>query len=150
MTIQQILVPVDFSPSSEAVLKYASEFAQLVGARIHLVHVLDQHLSPVPEFGLGLAIPAWVEESRPEAEASLARLLSAASVSGPNVVMAVTHGSAAASIVDYAREHGIDLILLSTHGRTGVSHLVMGSVAEGVLRHAPCPVLTLRVGIDLS
>ena len=120
--LQKILLPTDFSNYSAAATKYACELATKFDAELHLLHTLETHLASTPNFGLGLDLPKYISESK------------AAAVEGfPKV-----------EIIRYARKQEIDLIVLSTHGRTGLSHVLMGSVAETVVRTAPCPVLTVR------
>jgi nucleotide-binding universal stress UspA family protein len=98
----------------------------------------------MPEFGIGLALPQYLEESRAAAEHALTRVLDPQWVVGRKVVHTLVEGSPKEAIVRYARTQEIDLIVLATHGRTGLAHLLIGSVAENVVRTAPCPVLTVR------
>ena len=142
--IQKILLPSDFSNYAATATKYACELATKFDAELHLLHTLELHLASTPDFGLGLALPKYIAESRTAAEKSLARLLDPKWSSGRTVIQAVLEGSPRAEIVRYARKQDIDLIVLSTHGRTGLSHVLMGSIAESVVRTAPCPVLTVR------
>ena len=93
---------------------------------------------------MGLALPNYVNESRAAAEKPLAGILDPHWAAGRTVIQAVVEGSPKVEIIRYARKQDIDLIVLSTHGRTGLSHVIMGSVAESVVRTAPCPVLTVR------
>jgi nucleotide-binding universal stress UspA family protein len=120
--IREILLATDFSDTSEAAARVAYECALQWGARVHLFHV------------------TWPQET--EVTALLARLV-ADFASVPTVVRSVPAGDAARAIVSYARDHAIDLVVLGTHGRTGFSHALLGSVAERVVRTAPCPVLTV-------
>ena len=93
---------------------------------------------------MGLALPNYISESRAAAEKSLAGVLDPTWAAGRTVIHAVVEGSPKSEIIQYARMHDIDLIVLATHGRTGLPHVIMGSVAETVVRTAPCPVLTVR------
>ncbi|MFW6050362.1 MAG: universal stress protein [Myxococcota bacterium] len=143
---QHILVPIDFSEASDLALRAAALLAQQNGASLVLCHVLDpQPLGPrgtrgepgteqvFTEAGVEKKIH---EELQRRAEHVLDGVeMRTAVILSPN---------AAAGICDYAEKEGVDLIVLSTHGRTGLSHMLIGSVAERVVRHAPCPVLTLR------
>jgi universal stress protein A len=113
-------------------------------AEVHLLHTLELHLASTPVFGMGLALPQYINESRAAAEKSLAGVLDPKWSAGRTVIQAVVEGSPKVEIIQYARKQNIDLIVLSTHGRTGLSHVIMGSVAETVVRTAPCPVLTVR------
>jgi universal stress protein A len=144
MRIQRILLPTDFSTHSAAATKYACELATRFGAELHLLHALEVHLSATPTFGMGLDLPRYVRESRHAAEKALAGALDPQWAAGQAVVRAVVEGSPKVEIVKYARQHDIDLIVLATHGRSGLAHVLIGSVAESVVRTAPCPVLTVR------
>ena len=93
---------------------------------------------------MGLALPKYVSESRAAAEKSLAGVLDPKWAEGRTVIHAVVEGSPKVEIIQYARKQNIDLIVIATHGRTGLPHVLMGSVAETVVRTAPCPVLTVR------
>jgi universal stress protein A len=142
--IQKILLPTDFSDYSAAATKYACEMATRFDAELHILHTLEAHLSSTPEFAMGLALPKYINESRAAAEKSLTGILDPKWSAGRKVIQAVVEGSPKVEIVLYARKQEIDLIVLATHGRTGLSHVIMGSVAENVVRTAPCPVLTVR------
>ena len=146
MTIQfqKILLPTDFSEHSAAAADYACDFAEKFNAELHLFHTLEIYPGATPDFGMGLALPRYATEPKSAAEKALAKLLDPQWRSNHKVVHAVREGSPKAEIVRYARQEGIGLIVLSTHGRTGLAHALMGSVAESVVRMAPCPVLTVR------
>ena len=142
--LQKILLPTDFSNYSAAATKYACEMATKFDAELHLLHTLEIHLASTPSFVMGLDLPKYVSESKAAAEKALAGVLDPKWSAGRKVIQAVVEGSPKVEIIAYARKHNIDLIVLSTHGRTGLSHVLMGSVAETVVRTAPCPVLTVR------
>lgn len=142
--LQKILLPTDFSSYSAAATKYACEFATRFDAELHLLHTLEIHRSSTPGFVMGLALPEHIKESRAAAEKSLADVLDPKWSEGRTVIQAVLEGSPKVEIVRYARKQNIDLIVLSTHGRTGLAHVIIGSVAESVVRTASCPVLTVR------
>lgn len=142
--LQKILLPTDFSNYSAAATKYACELATKFDAELHLLHTLEIHLSSMPGFGMGLPLTNYIEESRAAAEESIADVLDPNWAAGRTVIRTVVEGSPKVEIVQYARQQNIDLIVLATHGRTGLSHIIMGSVAETVVRSAPCPVLTVR------
>jgi nucleotide-binding universal stress UspA family protein len=120
--IREILLGTDFSDTSEAAASVARECALQWAARVHLFHV------------------TWPQET--DVTTLLGRLV-AEFASIPTVVRSVPAPDAARAIVSYARDHTIDLIVVGTHGRTGFSHALLGSVAERVVRTAPCPVLTV-------
>ena len=141
----RILVPTDFSPPSEAALEYARAVATRFGASLHLLHVVDDPYRAV--YAAEVYVPE-VEGLRDDLLAyGVARLedrLAASDVRELRATTAAVIGAPAWSIVEYAGAHDIDLIIMGTHGRGGMSHLLMGSVAERVVRTAPCPVLTVR------
>jgi len=142
----RILVPTDFGAHSAAAIDYARGVARRFGASFHLLHVVEDQLVTGP-FGAELHVPttagtlaSLLQEATVNLEASLTeedRMRLRAT--GEAIV-----GTAARTIVDYAGDNGYDLIVMGTHGRTGITHMVMGSVAEHVVRSAPCPVLTVR------
>jgi nucleotide-binding universal stress UspA family protein len=141
----RILVPTDFSPPSDAALEYAKAIAHRFGASLHLLHVADD------PYRAALAAEVFVPEVeglRDEiirnATARLKELLTPADLSDLHAATTTVIGTPAWSIVEYAGAHDIDLVIMGTHGRGGMTHLLMGSVAERVVRTAPCPVLTVR------
>ena len=146
---QKIVAPTDFSPASALALDAAALLARQFDASITLLYVYDPSLlSPlyVVPGAAGLAAPTMEpREFEDGALQELKRLREERLAQVPRVELAVKqHASAAEGICAYANEVGADLIVLSTHGRTGLSHLFIGSVAERVVRHASCPVLTMR------
>ena len=143
MAIRKILVPTDFSDCSESALRYGRAMAAALGASLHLLHVVQDPYTqpwaaeafPAP---LGDLLVQWEEQARkrmletlPEAEQA-------------HVTIATQIGSPFFEIVRYAQEQEIDLIVIGTHGRGPIGHMLLGSVAEKVVRKAPCPVLTVR------
>ena len=142
--ISKILLPTDFSTFSKVATKYACELAARFDSELHILHMLEQHLSLTPDFGLGLDLPKYVSESKTAAEKKLAGIVDSEWAAGRKVIRSVSEGSAKVEIVRYARDANIDLIVLSTLCRSGLSQLMIGSVAERVVRTAPCPVLTVR------
>jgi nucleotide-binding universal stress UspA family protein len=145
-TITNILVPVDFSPHAEYAFTYATRLAERFGAKLALLYVVDDSFVTggwsseiyVPN------VPELMENLIADADRRLATLKASAAALGLTAETAVIRGRPAPAIVEHAKNGGFDLIVMGTHGRTGVSHVVMGSVAERVLRKAPCPVLTVR------
>ena len=145
-SITHILVPTDFGPASDAALAYAKDLAEKYSARLSLLHVLTSPEATgywTPE----VYVPASLEARERLARAARERVenaLTAEERSRCGVVIQVRAGSVADDILDFAREHDVNLIVMGTHGRRGLSHLLLGSVAEHVLRRAPCPVVTTR------
>jgi nucleotide-binding universal stress UspA family protein len=145
IAIDDILVATDFGEAADSALQYGRELAGKFGATLHVLNVVEDLAST------GFALEAYsaiVPELQREAEATARHRLHAlvldSDVSGPQTKTSVKNGPAAYAIVDYAREHDIDLIVMGTHGRGALAHVVIGSVAERVVRLAPCPVLTVR------
>jgi nucleotide-binding universal stress UspA family protein len=135
-----IIVPTDFSYASDAALGYARMLATRFGASLHLLHVVD-------EPGSWSEVYAAIPEIQRRLGADAARRLEAMAACLPPLVRAssaVVCGAPVASIVKEAETRGADLIVMGTHGRRGMGHLLLGSVAERVVRLAPCPVLTVR------
>lgn len=144
ISIKRILLPTDFSEYADAARKYACGFADEFGSELHLLHVLEVHVNPTPELGMGLALPSHFEESQQLAEERLTKVLDHEWASERQVSYTTTHGPPFLGIIQYAQEQDIDLIVMGTHGHSGLAHLLIGSVAERVVRKAPCPVLTVR------
>ncbi|MBI3048109.1 MAG: universal stress protein [Acidobacteria bacterium] len=148
LTISRILVPVDFSAHSELALGYATALASRFDASLHLLHVVEDPVA-TGAWGSEGVLPDLTElrkELVADAERRLKAYRSDAERTRVPVVTTAEMGLTSHTVVEYARALDIDLIVMGTHGRTGVAHLFMGSVAERVLRHAPCPVLTVRAG----
>ncbi len=146
---QKILAPTDFSPSSAIALDAAAILAKQFGASVVLLYVYNPTLlSPlyvIPGAGAMLEATPRAPEFEENARRELARLRDERLAGVPSVELVVMqHASPAEGICEAAGTSGADLIVLSTHGRTGLAHMLIGSVAERVVRHAPCPVLTLR------
>lgn len=146
MTLKNILVATDFSEPSDAALTYGRELAARFGATLHVLHVAqDIYINSVGPENYAAMAPGLQGQIEDDARRRLTELLVDSDKSGPPTVPAIrTAGSPALAIVDYAREHDIDVIVMGTHGRGALAHLLMGSVAERVVRVAPCPVLTVR------
>ena len=142
--LKRIMLPTDFSDYSAVATPYACEIADQFGAELHLFHVLETQRSSTPAFGGGLALNPNVKESQAKAEKKLAKTLDAEWRESHTVIQAVSDGPTFLEIILYAKNNDIDLIILATHGRTGLAHTMIGSVAEKVVRKAPCPVLTIK------
>jgi len=146
MTLKQILVATDFSESSEAALLYGRELATRFGATLHVLHVAQNIY--LNTFGAEnyVAISADLQQQiEDDARKRLSELVVDSDKSGPPTIPVVMTAAAPAyAIIDYATDHGIDMIVMGTHGRGAFAHILMGSVAERVVRLAPCPVLTVR------
>jgi nucleotide-binding universal stress UspA family protein len=142
-SIRSILVPVDFSDCSLGGVKYAVRFAKQVGARIIILHVAD--LGPVMmTTGCGeYDSPPYVEAARRRCNDQMQAFLKRVNFQGVPVRTSAIAGYCPAAIYEAAEKQGADLIIISTHGRTGLRRAFIGSVAEGTVRHTACPVLVV-------
>jgi nucleotide-binding universal stress UspA family protein len=145
MAISRILVPTDFSPAAGAALRFASELAQTVGASLRVIHVVENPVEGGPWSGqlYTVEVGATTVNSAEAVEEKLQELVSRLPAEFATGSWVRTN-SAAAAVVSYAAENGVDLIVMGTSGRKGLGHLVIGSVAEHVVRCATCPVVTVR------
>ncbi len=140
----RILVPTDFSEPSDAALAYARVLAPKFGASLHVLHVIE-----IPGAMMGpevfiADVPGLQAQLCENAQNRLQEQVTPNDQTLHPATANVVFGTSARSILEYAGEKGIDLIVMGTHGRSGLSHLLMGSVAENVVRQAGCPVLTVR------
>jgi universal stress protein A len=144
--IRRILVPVDFSEPSRAAFDYAAGVARAFGATLDVLHVWEvPAFVPPGTVAVGPAGVSLVELVKTSAENALDDFVSNARRRGIEVRSARTElGAPAHVIADAAAKGEYDLVVVGTHGRTGMSHALIGSVAERVVRHAPCPVLSVR------
>jgi universal stress protein A len=143
MEIRRILAPTDLSELSMQGLKSALELAQTFDAKLLLLHVVEP--PPFPLEGLGPSqLGVTLGDLERQASNEIASVLPEAQRTKVDVARRVVAGTPYRKIVEVAEGEKIDLIVMTTHGRTGIGHLVMGSVAERVVRTAPCPVLTIR------
>ena len=145
LQIRHILLPIDESPGTQLAVDYAALLARTLGASLTLVHIDE-----LPNAMVGIVPGATVEGDlaveRLRSDVYLTRIAAALIASGLTVdTLHVTASTIAAALVEVARDHPFDLIVMATHARVGVARLVLGSIAEQVLRHAPSPVMTVHV-----
>ncbi|MDW8352265.1 MAG: universal stress protein [Anaerolineae bacterium] len=138
---KKILVPLDGSSFSEEALPHARELAACGDAEIILARVDEAYEPPPGVFVPATAMPEAVQLSAGE---YLEQLASRLHIAGFKVNSAVLDGKVADALLKFAKSEGVDLIVMSTHGRTGLSRLLMGSVAEQIVHGAHCPVLLVR------
>ena len=140
--LTRILVPVDFSNAGQAALSFAVMLASKFAARITLIHVVELYSAPQdPIYGF------FPVDDGALAAASASRLKDLAAENVPAELLETTlvrHGVPYDQITAAAREMNADVIVITTHGRTGLAHVLLGSTAERIVRHAPCAVLTVR------
>jgi universal stress protein A len=146
MNVRSILLPTDFSECASYAVPVASGLARTLGARLLFLHVVEP---VVPAVGwTPVAEPLPLADISEQLEDSAARELPKVGdcddCAGLDVEEVLVHGEAAAEIVRVARERGVDLIVISSHGRTGLGRILFGSTAESVVRHAHCPVLVVK------
>lgn len=142
VALNKILCPYDFSESSSHALRYAIEFASTYKAKLYLLHVFDIRVLDYGEPIYGISIPTG--DAIGAIKTELANSIPEKVKNELQVETIVVSGVPFYEIIKFANENGIDLIVLGTHGRTGLAHILLGSVAEKVVRKASCPVLTIR------
>jgi universal stress protein A len=146
ININRILVPIDFSDHSKRALEYAIPFAEQFTASIDLIYVVEPTMYPA-DFSFGqVGFPNVEDELRKRGAEELDELIGNEIAGRIPAIKVIRTGKPFYEIDQYAEETGIDLIIISTHGHTGVDHILFGSTAEKVVRHAPCPVLVVRPG----
>ena len=142
-TVKRILVPVDFSECSQEGLRYAIGFANQFGARIMLLHATYLGYIYSTEATALYDVRGLQKAARKNAERQMRKLVRAAKFGRVKYETAFTEGSPVLGICAFAKEHNVDVIVTSTHGLTGFQHVLIGSIAEKVVRHAPCSVLVV-------
>lgn len=145
IALKNVLVPTDFSETSDSALRYGKALAQAFGAAIHVIHVVEEPYGQpwaVEAYGFSLASlqEEWIKDAQTRLAASLTDEEKTSLKATPTTIL----GHPVMEILRYAEDHAIDLIVMGTHGRGPLGHVVLGSVAERVVRKAPCPVLTVR------
>lgn len=147
-TITRILVPVDFSTHAERVTSYAITLALRLDATLEFYNVVEDPFA-TGAWSSEVAVPSFpnlLDEFREDAQQKLAVYQRTAADRGVAATTAVEIGRPAPAVLEHAERGRFDLIVMGTHGRTGLPHAFLGSVAERVVRKAPCPVLTVRAG----
>jgi nucleotide-binding universal stress UspA family protein len=143
--LKRILVPTDFSKFSQNALTYAVAFAEKFGAELYLLNVVQDLALFLPDaVTAGPPLVPPLDQITTAVHEALDRLVTASHLEHLKVQREVREGAPFSEIVRYAREQDIDLIVMGTHGRGGLAHVLLGSVSEKVVRKAPCPVLTVR------
>ena len=140
---QTILVPTDFSSAAKQAIPYAAHLARPDG-EILLVHVMELPHYPTLFEGTALVVPPIDENLRKQLEAQLEKSAAEVRDSGLRCRSILREGPPTSELLDCAKEQSADLIVIATHGYTGIKHMLLGSTAEQVVRHACCPVLTIR------
>ena len=146
MQVRRILLPTDFSGCANYALPYAAAIARATNATVVCVNVVEPIVPAVGYTGMAEAMPIaeMSEQMEDSAERELPGVMNCEALRGLKVEEVIGHGDAAAEIVRIAAEQEIDLIVISSHGRTGLGRIFFGSTAEAVVRHAGCPVLVVK------
>jgi len=141
---RHILVPTDFSPGAAGALEWAQALAAAFGAEVVLLHVLDLSLAALAGLPSALAMVPAAGELLERIRAETAQEMATLAARLPGARSVIREGAPRPVILEVAQEVGADLIVMGTHGRTGLTHVFFGSVAEYVVRHSRVPVLTVR------
>ncbi len=140
---KKILCPVDFSEFTDEILEYALDIAKKYGAELHLIHIIPNlnYFTPYESFFTPENLIVVEKNMETEVNKDFDDLMKKINVPAVKIIK---NGAAFVEIINYARSESMDLIIIGTHGRSGLEHILIGSVAERVIRKAPCPVLTVR------
>ncbi len=146
MNIRSILLPTDFSECASHALPAAASLARMYGARLICLHVVEPIVPTVGWTPVAEPLPVADISERLESSATreLPKIAQCAECDGLQVEDVIAHGDAASEIVRVSKERAVDLIVISSHGRTGFGRMLFGSTAESVVRYAPCPVLVVK------
>ncbi len=144
--IKSILLPTDFSENANYAIEYATSLARQFSASIICLHVIEPVLPSVGYTGLTepLPMPDLSEQLENSAAEELPKFVGCKAFSNLVVEEVIAHGDASTEIVRVAKDRGVDLIVIASHGRTGLGRILFGSTAESVVRHASCPVLVVK------
>jgi len=142
--LKKILVPTDFSKSSAKALDYALAFAKQSQAEIILLHVVEPISYPMYGQELAVDLSGFQADLAEASRKRLAKFSQEQAAGQGPLKLLISEGGASWEIVETAKAEDADLIIISTHGHTGLRHALLGSTAERVVQHAPCPVLTVR------
>jgi nucleotide-binding universal stress UspA family protein len=144
VALKRILVATDFSEASEAALRHGRALAEAFGASLDILHVMEDPFIYGPTSEGYLPPPHYFDEMEKSTRGRLEHALPPAEREKLNARLAIKKGNPFVEVIRYAKNENIDLIVMGTHGRGPIAHMLMGSVAEKVVRKAPCPVLTVR------
>ena len=144
IALKHILVPTDFSEASYSAMKYGRALAESFGSSLHVLHVIEDPVLYAPTSEGYVPYVDLQEEMEKSAREWLNKVLTDADRERFHARLVTKRGSPFVEIVRYAKTEAIDLIVMGTHGRGPIAHMLLGSVAEKVVRKAPCPVLTVR------
>jgi len=144
ITIKKILVPTDFSELSKIALPYAVDLARKYGAKIIIFHSFDEDLLTPIVYETGWDAEKYFAKLQTDFDAAVEQFLEGIDIEGIEIESHLVSGKPFVEILKFVKEQGIDLIVMSTHGRSGLTHALLGSVTEKVVRKSPCPVMVVR------
>lgn len=142
--IERILFPTDFSPCAKHALKYALDLAAERGAKLYILHVIPRLNVPIGTGGITFPVSKLYDDMEREAKKNIHHLVPRRFLEKIKVENVIVRGTPFQEIMKASKKYDIDLITIATHGRTGISHALLGSTAEKVVRTAPCPVLCVK------
>lgn len=142
--VDKILLPTDFSEHGKYAVPWAVDMAQKYGAELHVIHVFDEGAFEAFYFNYAGETEEYFEKVRRGFQEEVDNYLADFDTDGLSIVPVLSNGNPFVEVVKYAKENGVDIIVMGTHGRTGMAHALLGSIAEKVVRKAHCPVLTVR------
>jgi len=142
--IKKILVPTDFSEYAQLALQYGISLCREFEAKLILLHVIEDPFYPSTGANFGFDMADFFDRLEKESEQRMVEMTAEIEAQQFSVERIITRGTPFMEIIRIAREETIDMIILSTHGRTGLAHVLMGGVTDKVVRKAPCPVLVVR------
>ena len=143
-SIDKILCPIDFSEHSKVALEHAVSLALRLDADLVVAHVVEPAIYPVAFGTVPMGVSNIEEEAKQLAEESLQEAVDEAVASGVRCSSIVGSGTAALRVCEMVREHGFNLVVMATHGLTGLPHVLLGSTAERIVRDCPCAVFTVK------
>ena len=143
-SIDKILCPLDFSEHSQVALEHAESLAKRLDAELVLAHVVEPAIYPVAFGAVPMAVANVEEEAKQHAEQALQKTVAEVVARGVRCSSIVGSGTAALRVCEMVRENGFDLVVMATHGLTGLPHVLLGSTAERIVRHCPCAVFTVK------
>ncbi|MCD6595651.1 universal stress protein [bacterium] len=144
VTIKTILVPTDFSELSKIALPYAIDIAKKYSAKVVIFHVFDEELLSPIFFEAGGKAEKYFNHLKNDFDSAIKQLLDGIDTGDLEIEAHLANGSPFVEILRYVKENGVDLVVMGTHGRSGISHAFLGSVTEKVMRKSPAPVMIVR------
>jgi len=142
--VDKILMPTDFSEHSKVAVPWAVDMAKKYNAELHIIHVFDEAALDAYFFNYSTTPGEYFEKIRNGFNGEVDAYFKGAETGDIMIVPVLANGNPFVEIVKYAKENGVDIIVMGTHGKTGMAHMLLGSITEKVIHKAHCPVLTVR------